>query len=95
MEHRVLLGNAVLNLADQQHISVIVLFQKLKGQTLLDLTAEDRQNHILSFLLVLVKSFGGLNLVNDSCRVHLLLLVNKIERDLVPSKEVITEQKLL
>lgn len=54
VQHRILLGNTVLNFGDQQHVGVIVLLQELKGQTFFDLPAQDRQNHILSLFLVLV-----------------------------------------
>lgn len=43
VEHRVLLGDGFLDFLDKQHISVIVLLEELKGETLLDFAFEDRQ----------------------------------------------------
>lgn len=41
VEHGVLGGHGFFDFVNKQHISVVVLFQKLKGQTLFNLAAQD------------------------------------------------------
>lgn len=92
VQHRILSGHRVLHLVDQQHVSVVVLFKELEGQPLLDLSTKDRQEHSLPLF---VDGQAGLNDCDDCTAKTLLLLVDEVKSDLVPSQVLVSVYQLL
>lgn len=86
VQHWILGWNGVLDFIDEEHVCVVVLFQKLEAQPFLDLTLQNWQEHVLA---VSRQVFRGLYLLDNCLREYLLLFINKVKSDLVRCEVVI------
>jgi hypothetical protein len=83
VQHRVLGRQRLLNLIDQEHISVVVLLQEHQRKVVPHTALQNLDHALLTLGLVLLQGFRRLDELDHGLCEDLLLFVDEVERDLV------------
>ena len=88
VKHRLLVANAILDLVDQQHVSMVILLEELKVKALINAALQDSENLFKLGLILLQECLSRDLCHHCSCKSLTFLLYN-IKGDLVSNQVLI------
>ena len=88
MEDRLLVANAILDLVDQEHVSMVILLQELKVKALINAALEDSEN-LFKLGLILLQECLGRDLCHYCLSESLTFLLYDIKGNLVSNQILI------